>query len=93
MICQVKLLNGTLNKLCSTVSRDALDPSEILDILFDRHILKYEVVLWAVANKLLDVLEIFADVICADVDGSHGWLNFGGQALEGCGLTGTIDTK
>ena len=93
VICQVELLNGTFNKLCSTFGRNSLDPSKVLDILFDRHVLKYEVMLWAVANKLLDVFEIFADVVCTDVDGAHGRLDLGGQALEGRGFTGTIDSK
>ena len=62
MICQVKLLNCTFDKLCSTIRRDSFDPSEVIDILLDRHVLKDKVVLRAVANKLLDLVEVFANV-------------------------------
>ena len=93
MICQVKLLNCTFDKLCSTILRDSFDPSEVVDILLDGHVLKDKVVLRAVANKFLDVLEVFANVICTNVNGAHGRLNLGGQTLESRGLSSTIDAK
>ena len=67
MNCQIKLINRTLDKFGYMFHWYAFDFSKVKYVLFDRHVIKDEVGLRAVANQFLNALKVFKYVKCADV--------------------------
>lgn len=93
MVLQIELLDGAVAELSPTITGNALDASEVEDVFFDGHIVKDGVGLWTVANQLLDIVKVFADVKSTNMDTTLSWFDFGCQLLESRRLTSTVYTE
>ena len=80
---KVQLGNGLIHKLCAVCVRNALDTCEVVDVLFNGHVLEDWIRLRAIANQLLDLVEVLSNIESADLDGAACRLYLSSETLEG----------
>lgn len=62
-------------------------------MLLCSHLIKDQVLLWAVANKLLGFFEVFFNVKAGDLDFALRGVYHTCQTLKSCALTSAIDSQ
>ena len=62
MVLEIELLDCAITKLTTPIRRDTLDSGKVFDVFLDGHVFENWVRLWAIADKLLDLVEIFGNV-------------------------------
>src|SRR6218665_3009265 len=83
----------SINDLFHDVRRNSVCACVHPERLMDSHLVDDGVRLRAVTNLLVYLVKVFLHVYPCDVGSSEGWSDFAGQHLEGCRLSGSVDSE